>query len=1014
MKKIKDYCLVMIMMSFIFITTTAIAMASDNSNDSKTSDNHIQIDSVQVNDSDMIHIEGSVLDDVLEQEPDAQLSLFELATYENPEDVITEREPLETVDITNNFNFEVALMDGDRSRLYSKFVIALVDQENTYRTVSNAHYVINPGDMADNQYPFPKAESKKGLQVKGDMTADAEELGISHAALNVSYNQMLYKDKASSQAGNTIEYTLDGETFYFKKDSITNLDNSVRRLSDNNIIISLILLMYYDDDPDTPNQDLIHPDAENTELATVFALNTTNEKGVKYVKAITNFLAERYTREDKKYGQAVNFIVGNEVGQNEVWNNMGPKTVTKYVDEYARTVRLIETVVKSHYENGRVYISLDHFWDESIPEDAMWKYDNKKIVDLLTEKIRSEGEFPWHIAFHPYPEDLFNPKFWDDESPTNDFNTPRITFKNLEVLVEYMQQENFLFDGDMRRIILSEQGLNDRDNSLESQEVQAAAYAFAYYKTKFLDGIDSFILHRHVDHKLEGGLNLGLWTSLDDVEDEQDYSEIPLEKKIVYDVFKYIDTEKSLDVTEFAKPIIGIDAWEDVIDDFDASILADRTIPYFSGVDFIKKTLHSTTIENFDESLGDWTVSDNGNSIERNTTDTFSGSGALQVNFDATSKLWRGADVKFDQPIDASNQSLISLAVKVPEYDASKQYQLKIKAYSGADEAEGTVIFDPKDGWNQVAMNLGHWDGMNTIDRLKVWVKSTSTDPWSGHFLIDQVELSEDIVPNKQKHNLDLAIDNDALLNMAKEIGVTVSNYADSTLNGNIKIEPSNVIKFNEKHLKLGQLGSGENKVFTLKIEDFAPVEEGPIRIQFKYQGQLIEKIIGYYENLPEKTILFDFEDGVDGWRAGDNVVSIEQIDQFANGPGFPYIGSYALAARSKEIPASSWKKIYVELDEPLDLSDATEFFYHINSYGGIPEGNYETKITLANGTESLSGVFDMENDKWNEIRLNIQNWDAKENITHIELSFRAGSDIDWRPQFQVDGIGFEKPAPEL
>src|SRR5690625_4651505 len=189
MKKIKDYCLVMIMMSFIFITTTAIAMASDNSNASKTSDNHLQIDSVQVNDYDMIHIEGSVLDDVLEQEPDAQLSLFELATYENPEDVITEREPLETVDITNNFNFEVALMDGDRSRLYSKFVIALVDQENTYRTVSNAHYVINPGDMADNQYPFPKAESKKGLQVKGDMTADAEELGISHAALNVSYNR---------------------------------------------------------------------------------------------------------------------------------------------------------------------------------------------------------------------------------------------------------------------------------------------------------------------------------------------------------------------------------------------------------------------------------------------------------------------------------------------------------------------------------------------------------------------------------------------------------------------------------------------------------------------------------------------------------------------------------------------------------------------------------------------------------------------------------------------------------
>ncbi len=43
----------------------------------------------------------------------------------------------------------------------------------------------------------------------------------------------------------------------------------------------------------------------------------------------------------------------------------------------------------------------------------------------------------------------------------------------------------------MRRIILSEQGFHSLDNSLESQKIQAAAYALAYYKSKFLDGIDS-------------------------------------------------------------------------------------------------------------------------------------------------------------------------------------------------------------------------------------------------------------------------------------------------------------------------------------------------------------------------------------------------------------------------------------------------------------------------------------------------------------------------------------------
>src|SRR5690606_11741379 len=127
--------------------------------------------------------------------------------------------------------------------------------------------------------------------------------------------------------------------------------------------------------------------------------------------------------------------------------------------------------------------------------------------------IRSAGDLPWNIAFHPYPENLFDAAFWKDESPTFDFETDRITFKNLEVLVAYMQQEPYLFNGEMRRIILSEQGFHS-PNTPEGQLVQAAAYAYAYYKIKFLDGIDSCILHRHVDHAQEGGLNLGLWTNL--------------------------------------------------------------------------------------------------------------------------------------------------------------------------------------------------------------------------------------------------------------------------------------------------------------------------------------------------------------------------------------------------------------------------------------------------------------------------------------------------------------------
>jgi hypothetical protein len=73
-----------------------------------------------------------------------------------------------------------------------------------------------------------------------------------------------------------------------------------------------------------------------------------------------------------------------------------------------------------------------------------------------------------------------------------------------------MRRPELLLKGEPRRILLSEQGFHS-DGTQAGEDLQAAAYAYAWQKIDSDPGIDAFILHRHVDHSHEGGLNLGLW-----------------------------------------------------------------------------------------------------------------------------------------------------------------------------------------------------------------------------------------------------------------------------------------------------------------------------------------------------------------------------------------------------------------------------------------------------------------------------------------------------------------------
>ncbi|HSH93234.1 MAG TPA: DUF5722 domain-containing protein, partial [Roseimicrobium sp.] len=303
---------------------------------------------------------------------------------------------------------------------------------------------------------------------------------------------------------------------------------------------------------------LLHPSYDPACPNHLSAFNTATADGVRAYQACVEFLADRYSGTGISHGRVAGYIIGNEVNSHWYWYNLGHASMEKVAEDYLRAVRMAFYAIRKSSSSARVYLSLEHHWNIRYPAGSETQsFAARPFLEHFARQAKASGDFEWHLAFHPYPENLGQPRTWLDKSATPLDDTPRVTFRNLDVLVRFMGKDNLLYLGKPRRIILSEQGFHS-NGTPEGEQAQAAAYAYAYEKVSALDGIDSFILHRHVDHSKEGGLNLGLWRRL------PESISTPSAPKPIYDVFKAAGTSAQADAFAFALPIIGITDWEPV------------------------------------------------------------------------------------------------------------------------------------------------------------------------------------------------------------------------------------------------------------------------------------------------------------------------------------------------------------------------------------------------------------------------------------------------------------------
>jgi hypothetical protein len=454
-------------------------------------------------------------------------------------------------DFTMEFDRYAETRDGRYDRLYSRWVLAQRSQKG-YLICSRGHYA----DDVDPLYDLPRevVKSKKGIGGfgKNGFESDLDDL----QATSITINIWLGFVSLTPSGEETLPFDYNGKTYYANKKTVEGFDNTLRFTASRDIIVSAIILIpparsFADKETGALFE---HPDFNQ---AGIYSMpNMTTPESLNLYAAAIDFLASRYSRPDKQYGRIHHWIAHNEVDAGWVWTNAGIKTPLRFMDIYIKSMRLLYYTARKYSPHAEVLITLTHYWQERHNE---YCYPSAQLLELLLDFTEAEGDFKWGVAHHPYPQSLFEPKAWLDEQAVFDYNTPLVTFKNLEVLDAWIKQPRARYRGkEKRTLYLSEQNPNSKDYTEEALQEQAAGMAYALKKMDACTGIDAYQMHGWFDQRAEGGLRIGIRRFIDDETD-------PGGRKPAWFVFRAFGTDREDEAFDFAKKIIGISNWDQII-----------------------------------------------------------------------------------------------------------------------------------------------------------------------------------------------------------------------------------------------------------------------------------------------------------------------------------------------------------------------------------------------------------------------------------------------------------------
>lgn len=431
------------------------------------------------------------------------------------------------------------------SKLTSKFVVAVL-AGGKFTQVSQEFYITNPEAIATHTAAHPAVRSIKGITADNAAITTLTDLGAQHVSYELAIDRFF-------APGAGVPFVYNGKPYSFNMGVVAEYDLIMQHFAMQKVQVTMQLVNYYN----AATALTVKPSARVGGKYRHYAFNTDEQLGAESIEALMAFLASRYS--NPAVGIVSNWIIGNEVNNNNPWYFSGNYNVTNFTLEYEKAFRMCYNAIKSQNANARVLTCIDQRW--TWEDGTANQYGAKKFMDAFNVDVISHGNIDWGVAWHPHPVPLTLATFWNmpasyrslhliDHTP----NTRMINPTNMEVFTNYMCQPSFLApNGQVRYIIVSEVLFNSIGTS---EQVQAASFAYAYKLAAANPFIKGFIVHRTVDNIYEKNADkiaCGLFNC--------DAAGNVTTPKYIYNVYKYIDTPQSDAYTSFAPAVIGAPSW---------------------------------------------------------------------------------------------------------------------------------------------------------------------------------------------------------------------------------------------------------------------------------------------------------------------------------------------------------------------------------------------------------------------------------------------------------------------